>query len=102
MHLSSGLNAAASSFFQLIFMAKNMIALHFQIFSTLAGFIGTVLMFRYSYVLKPYEGAAFAESDTNEKNGRIRRENIRIQKMQKLGIALLSLSFISQGISYFF
>lgn len=79
-----------------------MSALHFQIFSTLAGFIGTALMFHYSYVLKPYEGAAFAEADTNDKNAKIRKENMRIQKMQKLGIALLFLSFLSQGVSYFF
>lgn len=58
-------------------------------------------MFFNAHVLKPFEGAAFAENDTPERNNKIRADNKRIIIMQRFGMGLLSLSFVFQGVALY-
>lgn len=74
---------------------------HLQIASAVIGFIGTLIMFCNGYNLKPYSGATFGGPLTDEINKKTRRENKRIAIMQKLGMALLAISFFLQMVSFF-
>ncbi|HBZ2154131.1 TPA: hypothetical protein MHK45_01830 [Klebsiella pneumoniae] len=74
-------------------------SLALQIFSTILGFVGTLIMFHYGYNLIPYEGMTFGGKHTAENNKKIRRKNSRIKTMQKVGMGLLTISFALQGLS---
>ncbi|CNF22267.1 hypothetical protein ACLMPM_22860 [Yersinia enterocolitica] len=56
-------------------------------------------MFYYSHSLIPLEGSDFVSTEEINENDKIIRANKRIKIMQKIGIALLSASFITQGVS---
>ncbi|WP_261143833.1 hypothetical protein [Serratia fonticola] len=71
-----------------------------QIISTVIGFLGTLIMFFNGYNLKPYEGAVFGSDAVNEANKKITRDNKRIMVMQKIGMGLLTFSFLCQAVSY--
>lgn len=76
--------------------------LHLQIFSTLLGFAGTLIMFFYSHNLKPYEGGVFGSREVTKWNEQVKKDNKRIAVMQKIGLGLLTSSFLCQSISYLF
>ncbi len=57
-------------------------------------------MFFNGYNLKPYEGAVCGSDAVNEANRKITRDNKRIMVMQKIGMGLLTFSFLCQAISY--
>ena len=72
-----------------------------QIASTLVGFCGTLIMFRYGNTSFPTEGGIFGSEEVNESDRKIELKNKTIQKAQSLGFGLLTLSFLGQFISYF-
>lgn len=76
--------------------------LHLQIFSTVLGFIGTLIMFFNSHNLKPYEGGVFGSESVKKWNEKVKKDNQRIAIMQKIGLGLLTSSFLCQSISYLF
>lgn len=78
-----------------------MTSLGMQIASTLFGFTGTILMFFNSYALIPYESAMFGSDEIIEHDRKVEQKNKRMLRNQKIGIGLLSLSFLLQLISYF-
>ncbi|AMO47607.1 Hypothetical protein AKI40_1190 [Enterobacter sp. FY-07] len=78
-----------------------MTSLGMQIASTLLGFTGTILMFFNSYALIPYESAMFGSDEIIEHDRKVEQKNKRMLRNQKIGIGLLSLSFLLQLISYF-
>ncbi len=57
-------------------------------------------MFFNGYNLKPYEGAVFGSDAVYEANKKITRDNKRIMVMQKIGMGLLTFSFLCQAVSY--
>lgn len=75
-------------------------SLHLQIVSSVIGFVGTLIMFFNGYNLKPTEGAVWGGPEVDEHNKKIDRENKRIIIMQRLGMGLLTLSFLCQGMSF--
>ena len=68
----------------------------FQFISAVLGFTGTALLFFFSYMLHPYEGATWGNSETAARNDATRKKNARNLKLQKLGFGLLCLSFLLQ------
>jgi hypothetical protein len=60
------------------------------------GAIGTIVLFFNSYAFEPLQGGVFASDAITECNNRIRAENRRRLKWQRIGIGILCLSFIVQ------
>lgn len=77
-----------------------MYSVHFQIASSVIGFTGTIIMFFNSYSLKPTEGAVWGGPEIDKHNKKIDKENRKMVIMQKIGLGLLTLSFLCQGISF--
>jgi hypothetical protein len=65
------------------------------------GAIGTAVLFRYSYTFQPKEGGVFGSNALTEFNNRIDTENRCRGKWQKVGLALLCLSFLIQAVGVF-
>ncbi|WP_210507404.1 hypothetical protein [Pantoea ananatis] len=79
---------------------NKMITTLFQVAATLIGLTGTLIMFFNSYSLLPYEGATFGSDEIIEHNRKVRIKNQRMLVRQKIGIGLLTFSFLVQLISY--
>jgi hypothetical protein len=69
--------------------------------SAILGAAGTAFLFFGSYTLQPFEGAPFGGPQINKANAEIAAKNkLRILR-QRIGLALLSLSFVAQAGSVF-
>jgi hypothetical protein len=67
--------------------------------SPILGTIGTAMMFFGSYTLQPLESGPFENNAVTECNNRIKVKNRRHHWWQRVGIALLCLSFVVQIIA---
>ena len=73
-----------------------------QLASAVIGFAGTAMLFAFTHAERPYEGATWANDQTNARNDEIRRKNARDLRLQKLGFGLLCMSFGLQLGAIFF
>ena len=78
-----------------------MIARVIALVSALLGIIGTGLLFFFSYTLAPDDGAVFGSQEVNAANEIVRLQNLRRTLMQRIGFALLCISFMAQAIEVF-
>jgi len=67
---------------------------YLQIAATFIGLIGTLLMFFNSYSLLPYESAMMGSDEIIEYDRLIRTKNHKMLVRQKIGIGLLTFSFL--------
>jgi len=74
-------------------------SLEIQAASSSIGFLGTLIMFLNGNTSIPFEGAVFGSESVNEANKIIRRKNKRIQVFQRIGMLLLTASFLLQLLS---
>ncbi|WP_413676425.1 hypothetical protein [Pantoea dispersa] len=75
---------------------------HIQIAATVIGLFGTLLMFFNSHSLMPYESSMFGSDEIMEHDRIVERKNKRMLMLQRVGVGLLSLSFMLQLASYAF
>ncbi|MGG6098323.1 hypothetical protein C7431_104541 [Pantoea allii] len=73
---------------------------YLQIAATFIGLIGTLLMFFNSYSLLPYESAMMGSDEIIENDRLTRTKNHKMLVRQKIGIGLLTFSFLLQLVSY--
>ncbi|MFQ1679178.1 hypothetical protein ACK08B_04935 [Pantoea dispersa] len=73
-----------------------------QIAATVIGLFGTLLMFFNSHSLMPYESSMFGSDEIMEHDRIVERKNKRMLMLQRVGVGLLSLSFMLQLASYAF
>jgi hypothetical protein len=71
-----------------------------QIASTAVGLFGTLLMFFNSYSLMPYESAMFGSDEVTEHDRLIEQKNKKMLLKQRIGVGLLTFSFMLQLVSY--
>lgn len=77
-----------------------MISTYLQIAATFIGLVGTLLMFFNSYSLLPYESAMFGSDEIIEHDRLTRIKNQKMLMRQKIGVGLLTFSFLLQLFSY--
>ncbi len=71
-----------------------------QIAATVIGLFGTLLMFFNSHAMMPYESAMFGSDEIMEHDRLVERKNKRMLLLQRVGVGLLTLSFMLQLASY--
>lgn len=71
-----------------------------QVSATLVGLIGTLLMFFNSHSLIPYESAMFGSDEIMEHDRLVEQKNKKMLLKQRIGIGLLTFSFVLQLCSY--
>lgn len=69
--------------------------------SALMGLIGTVILFRSSYSLEPFEGMVWGGPEVTEHNRAVRVKNAKRSTWQRVGLGFLCLSFFIQALSYY-
>ena len=69
--------------------------------SALFGIAGTALLFFYSYTIEPTDGAVFGSAEVDASNAAINAANAHRTRMQRIGFALLCISFVAQGVGAF-
>ncbi len=74
----------------------NTLSFSLQFASAAFGCLGTVLLFSFSYSLEPFEGGVFGSDSINAHNERVRVKNLTKLRVQKIGFAILCLSFLAQ------
>jgi hypothetical protein len=65
------------------------------------GFAGTVFLFLGTYGFEPREGAVFGGPTVDEGNKKVNARNARRRLNQRIGLGLLCLSFLLQGVTAF-
>jgi hypothetical protein len=65
------------------------------------GFSGTIFLFLGTYGFQPFEGGVFGSPEMQAHNARVRAKNKTKKINQRIGLALLSLSFAVQAIAVF-
>lgn len=71
-----------------------------QIAATAVGLFGTLLMFFNSHSLMPYESAMFGSDEIIEHDRLIQQKNKRMLFKQRIGVGLLTFSFMLQLVSF--
>lgn len=67
--------------------------------SAIFGMTGTIILFFSSYALEPFQGGVFGSKEVYDWNDRVRSRNRRRKIIQKMGLALLCLSFVVQFVA---
>jgi|GEM_PF-1501340 hypothetical protein len=78
-----------------------MLSRKLQLASVVFGFIGTLAIFLFSYSLIPYQGGVFGSEKINKHNNLVKKKNCLYLVIQKIGMGMLSISFLLQGIALF-
>ena len=71
----------------------------FNALAILFGLSGSLIMFLNGHVTKPHPWGIMAPSDWKEISAKIDKDNMRIMKMQRLGMPFLFISFSLQGVA---
>ena len=66
------------------------------------GALGTALLFFGTYGFEPKEGAVWGGPTVDEWNKKVTSRNSRRRTMQRVGLSLLCMSFLLQGLSSIF
>lgn len=69
--------------------------------SAIFGSAGTVSLFFGSFAFQPLEGSVWGSPEMIERNAGIKAKNRRRLFLQRLGLALILMSFTVQGVSAF-
>lgn len=72
-----------------------------NLLSAILGAIGTLILFANSYALQPLEGAVWGGDEVTAENDRIKAQNLKRLKMQRVGLVFVCLAFCSQAASVF-
>jgi hypothetical protein len=67
--------------------------------SAILGALGTITLFFSSYAFQPLIGGVFGSPAITEDNNRIKEQNLRRSSWQKVGLAVLCLSFVVQAVA---
>lgn len=78
-----------------------MLSRNLQFTSVVFGFVGTLIMFFFGYNLIPYEGGVFGSDEITAYNDSVKKKNRLYLVMQKIGMGMLSMSFLLQGLALF-
>ena len=65
------------------------------------GLAGTIFLFLGTYGFQPFEGGVFGSPEIQAHNARVKAKNKTRKINQRIGLALLSLSFAVQAIAVF-
>ncbi|MBD9642910.1 hypothetical protein IB231_04615 [Pantoea sp. PNT02] len=71
-----------------------------QFAATVVGLFGTLLMFFNSHSLIPYESAMFGSDEIIEHDRLVEQKNKKMLIKQRIGVGLLTFSFMLQLVSY--
>lgn len=63
----------------------------------LLGFVGTIIMARFSYSLQPFEGGSWGSPEVSTANEQIAAQNAMRARWQRRGMYILSLAFLAQA-----
>ncbi|MFM0726218.1 hypothetical protein PQQ53_21350 [Paraburkholderia strydomiana] len=72
-----------------------------NLLSAANGAVGTIVLFVGSYAIQPLEGAVFNSPQVEKYNARIKCKNNARIVTQRVGLALLCLSFLFQAVAVF-
>lgn len=73
------------------------ISRYLNLVGLLLGFLGTIVLVRFSYSLQPFEGGFFGSVELDAYNKGIAAANERRMRWQRRGLYLLSCSFLAQA-----
>lgn len=70
--------------------------------SSAFGVLGTLMLFKGSYALEPFQGATFGSDAVNARNAEIRAKNKKRIQLQKVGLSFILIGFFLSGVAQFF
>lgn len=63
------------------------------------GAAGTIILYRNSYTLEPFEGSVFGSPEVTEHNENVKKRNAARISAQQQGFGLLCVSFVLQAVA---
>ena len=72
-----------------------------SLISAVFGAAGAIVLFNGSYALQPFEGGVFGSDALTAYNDQVKRKNARRVVIQKVGLGLICIGFLIQGLAAF-
>ena len=66
-----------------------------------SGAAGTIILYRNSYTLEPFEGGVLGSPQVDEHNESVKKRNADRVRAQRQGFGLLCVSFLLQAVAVF-
>jgi hypothetical protein len=67
--------------------------------SSAFGVLGTLMLFKGSYALEPFQGFSFG---TDERTAKIQARNKQRIRLQRVGLSFILIGFLLSGVAQFF